>query len=131
MTAAMLAFTHAAMDAAQRIAEAASGNEWLVAADNDGSGNAWVMNEDMHLLETEEPTARHIARHDPAAVLRRIAADRRLLELHADDYGFCAVCARATEETNSLGHAFHDSLPYPCTTARLIAEGYGWTEEMP
>ncbi|MDJ0345696.1 DUF6221 family protein [Streptomyces sp. H10-C2] len=119
----MLTYLRAAMDAAQHDAEAASGNEWLSAPD--GSGSAWVMNEDMHLLETEEPTAEHIARHDPAAVLRRIASDRKLLDEHAQyslpdgsEIDECRVCGGSNEA-------------WPCPTLRLIAEGYGWRADEP
>lgn len=74
--------------------------------------------------------AQHIVRHDPAAVLRRITADRQLLELHQDDgCRDCTICAKPSEETNELGYSFHDPLPYPCDVVRLLAEGYGWSDE--
>lgn len=58
--------------------------------------------------------AEHVVRHDPAAVLRRIAADRKTLDdcddvLH--DFVFGAFRKLAED------------------TVRNLAEGYGWTEE--
>lgn len=65
--------------------------------------------------------ATHIALHDPASVLRRCAADRTLLELHAQDslpngidLDECRTCGGVNE-------------PWPCPTLLAIAEGYGWT----
>lgn len=44
--------------------------------------------------------AAHIARHDPARVLREVAAKRRVLERHyADDDGSCVGCHFANDET--------------------------------
>lgn len=75
--------------------------------------------------------ALHIARHDPARVLREVDAKRQLLALHAVDYRerpervlgevddpFCAEC---------VGER------YPCATIRLLALPYvdrpGYREE--
>ncbi|MEV5944426.1 hypothetical protein, partial [Streptomyces sp. NPDC051994] len=57
----------------------------------------------------------------PAAVLRRIAADRKLLDLHGDVAGKCAECSQGYE-SGDWGPDF------PCTTVRLLAEAWGWTE---
>lgn len=52
----------------------------------------------------------------------RIAADRKLLELHHDVGGKCAECAQ--------GYELMDWGPnFPCQTIRHVAEGWGWTEE--
>jgi len=66
--------------------------------------------------------AEHIAANDPASVLRRCAADRKLLELHAQDslpngidLDECRTCGGVNE-------------PWPCPTLLTLAEGYGWTE---
>jgi hypothetical protein len=63
--------------------------------------------------------AEHIALNDPKAVLRRCAADRKLLHLHDDEPstpsvldGYCANCGWLR----------------PCPTVRLLAEGYGYQE---
>lgn len=57
----------------------------------------------------EVATAAHIARHDPARVLREVAAKRRVIDLHSrggepSDH-LCRECAN----------------PYPCETVRLLA----------
>lgn len=69
------------------------------------------------------------AGHSPAAVLRRVAADRQILAEHANDYGDCTACGRPSEETNSRGHPFFTEVEWPCRTVRLLGEAYGWTEE--
>lgn len=72
-----------------------------------------------------------IARHDPAAVLRRCAADRKILAEHRPvagdwtDHYACEGCGydgsycpeRVTEHVND------------CPTLLALAEGYGLTEE--
>lgn len=66
---------------------------------------------------------------DPAAVLRRVAADRQILAEHANDYGDCAACGRPSEERNERGYAFFAEVEWPCRVVRLLAEAYGWAEE--
>lgn len=73
----------------------------------------------------------HIAANDPESVLRRCAADRKLIAAHPitrdviavqpdGTHGFgCAVCHN--EDLLTLGDGWCDSL-------RALAEGYGWTE---
>ncbi|MEU4296400.1 DUF6221 family protein [Kitasatospora aureofaciens] len=69
------------------------------------------------------PSARslmeHIAQWDPAAVLRRIAADRQILDQHQPVWAdACTTCGTAEEYP----------VPWPCQTVRLLAEGYGWED---
>lgn len=108
-----------AMDAAQRVAEAAAEDgtpDWhtedhFVVAD--GNGEAVVYDEG-------RPTPDqvwHIVRNDPATVLRRIAADRKMLELHRAEPG---------QHPDFCGYDKHQ---LPCPAVRLLAEGYGWTGE--
>jgi len=67
--------------------------------------------------------------HDPKSVLRRCAADRKLLGLHApqqDGSGFpdaiqCRTCSR------DGGDGYQYLVPAPCPTIVALAEGYGWT----
>lgn len=80
--------------------------------------------------------ARRITLHDPAAVLRRIATERKILAEHADDgYGDCVRCADDHQgycecgDVSFNGRHLRDELPYPCLTVRALAEGWGWTEE--
>jgi hypothetical protein len=67
--------------------------------------------------------AEHIARHDPARVLRRVAADRRILDLHEGDHE-CSTIRRGVD---------YEGVPYEeidnctwvldgdCSTVRLMA----------
>ena len=90
----------------------------------------------------------HMARHDPAAVLRRIAAERTLIadllaERHLVVDGDCwYTCRAATEERDGGENCNDDERGKPCDCGRdarvnrrirLIAEGWGWgwTEETP
>jgi hypothetical protein len=61
---------------------------------------------------------------DPAAVLRRVAADREQLAEHADRQGECRVCAA---EGEFGGIAFLGNVPWPCGVWLRLAEGWGWT----
>jgi hypothetical protein len=48
----------------------------------------------------QEASALHIARHDPARVLREVAAMRRIMERHHDDgCGYCAGCETSTRHS--------------------------------
>lgn len=139
-----------AMDAAQRDAEAADGAEWSV------EDLRLIDQRDGELVETgREPgtllignglriasgvpaALAHVARHSPAAVLRRIDRHRKLLDLHTTPH---AVVELAVEP---VGELFCGECDGPCThkgeaeceicgqdgcdTVRLLAEGYGWTE---
>jgi len=76
--------------------------------------------------------ARHIALHDPAAVLRRCAADRKILAVHAprdrrwyDDY-VCEGCGYDGADYCSEPNTPHVN---DCPTLLALAEGYGLTEE--
>lgn len=130
-----LAFLSATLDAAQKTAEAARGDKDGAWRPDDfpypGSGRIVDSNGDVVVYDEGSPNedqAAHIVANDPAAVLRRIAADRQLIELHAEsdfpynpddgpgDYSWTARCDGCYEDA-------------PCTTLRVIAEGWGWTEE--
>lgn len=65
----------------------------------------------------------HMALHHPAAVLRRIAADRKAIERHRDDgHGKCVECGQ--------GYELSDWGPdVPCDTIRDLASGWDWKEE--
>jgi hypothetical protein len=78
-----------------------------------------------------EATARHIARNDPSSVLRRCAADKRTVELHRNNGGFCSRCYTGSyDEEGSGGYPYTviQFEPYPCATLRNTAEGYGLTD---
>ncbi|MEU1327151.1 DUF6221 family protein [Streptomyces microflavus] len=101
-----------------------------VAALNHGRGSAWRANgatveiataqavymdvfEETVVFNEGSPTeeqAAHIAANDPQSVLRRCAADRRMIGLMATE----------TSETGGK--------PLASRLLRHLAEGYGWTE---
>ncbi|MFC8339320.1 hypothetical protein ACFUJX_20230 [Streptomyces rubiginosohelvolus] len=62
--------------------------------------------------------------NDAEAKLRRVAAERKIVNLHRpvemveEMADACTVC----EVTGNYPY-------YPCATLRLLAEGYGWTED--
>lgn len=73
----------------------------------------------------------HIALHDPAAVLRRCQADRKILGLHRsvqmkyqrvgeDPFG-CPICHLDAHEPVVFGGGY-------CDTILALAEGYGYQE---
>lgn len=72
--------------------------------------------------------AHHIVRHDPASVLRRCAADRKILAIHAPAGGkwepyACLGCGDDSEYGALVEHT------NDCETLLALAEGYGLTEE--
>jgi hypothetical protein len=73
----------------------------------------------------------HIVRHDPQATLRRIAADRKTLALHQTP-GRMYEYAGAPPRETAICRVCRYQEPMsedPCETVRLLAEGWGWTEE--
>lgn len=118
MSADLAARLLAAVEETERIANAATGGAWT--AYRNRGVFAGVLDRDW-VAGTDPADATHIARHDPAAVLRRCASDRKILALHEPVTGFsgqqCTVCVGcwATEEGED----------WPCETLRLLADGYG------
>ncbi|WP_435279140.1 DUF6221 family protein [Streptomyces sp. 1222.5] len=74
----------------------------------------------------------HIAAHDPAAVLRRCEADRKILAIHKplatswSDYYACEGCGYDGADACSEPITRHVN---DCPTLLAVAEGYGLTEE--
>lgn len=68
--------------------------------------------------------AEHIALNDPASVLRRCAADRKLLKLHGGNMHSCP----ATNENDYLDEWTHFGYEDTCPVVQLLAEGYGRME---
>lgn len=143
MTADPLAFLHATLTATQKRAEAAGGDEWTpqdhpsdTVAIYDSKREPVVYDEGW---PSREQVA-HIVGNSPAAVLRRISADRKLLDRHAaidckefgcDCRSCCATCRWTENDERGTEQAWGEPTrhAYPCPTIRLIAEGWGWTEE--
>ncbi|NUP47530.1 MAG: hypothetical protein HOW97_09485 [Catenulispora sp.] len=145
MTADPLAYLHAAHAEAQTEAEAArneagdadwyAGDEALHARN---SGQTIVNGPWGHL---DERLGVYLARHDPAAVLRRITAERKQLELHAtvpnhgrfSDHNACpALCDGEHDDPpvcRSCRNYAGDPIDAPCPTVEILAEGWGWTPD--
>lgn len=75
----------------------------------------------------DREVADHIARHDPARVLREVEAKRQLIEEHPSALGWdgsqadatvCRTCAENSTDGGLNGD------PYPCRTLRLLALPY-------
>ncbi|MFJ2202455.1 DUF6221 family protein [Streptomyces violaceusniger] len=64
----------------------------------------------------------HIALNDPETVLRRCAADRKILELHGGRGHWCVVID-TDGDVDEFAKLYDSDV---CTTVRLLAEGYGW-----
>ena len=74
--------------------------------------------------------ARHIACHDPASVLRRCAADRKIVELHGVMSDFTGPgCGSCGDWDHAVSYEITDPLPFPCPTLLALADGYGITGE--
>ncbi|MET7437011.1 DUF6221 family protein [Streptomyces sp. NPDC005496] len=74
------------------------------------------------------PIAEHISVHDPATVLHRCEADRKILKIHAPQGGdwepyACEGCGSDSEYGVLVDHT------NDCETLIALAEGYGLTEE--
>ncbi|MDX2999929.1 DUF6221 family protein [Streptomyces scabiei] len=72
--------------------------------------------------QTEAAVA-HFALHSPESVLRRCAADRKLLELHGGNMHSCP----ATDETDYLDEWTHFDYSQACPVVELLAASYGRT----
>lgn len=113
MTTDPLAWVRAEMDAAEEVALGAKGQTLGRWKEDDGPA------EDIDLYAASGKLtmgqARHIARHDPAAVLRRIKAERKVLD----------------ECEQTIAASLIDDYPAPNlarAVIRGVAEGWGWTE---
>lgn len=108
---------HAAHESAGRWT---ANHEGYSHAVSDDAGEVVVYNEGA----PSDAQSGHIALHDPESVLRRCAADRKLIELHAGRMHSCP----AKDETGYLDEWTHFGYDDACPALRLLAEGYGWTE---
>ena len=125
------------MDAATRRAEAAATEtgsaEWEYRAAQfthftlNATSSPGFMVADVDYLDPAP--GKFMADNDPAAVLRRIAADRKMLDLHAPVTVEYEDDSPTTLACRTCGSHFEYPTRWPCTTLRLLAEGYGWTKE--
>jgi hypothetical protein len=161
----VVAWLRAELDRVEQLAQATTAyqpyDEWTpvgVDEDRDTARSCW----EVALIArpaVRSPSARslmeHIAVHDPATVLRRVAADRQILDEHQSQrhakwrgpgsWDPCELpgcrCVDVPEGspeadlivgcgTCASGHPYDAVVEhYPCRTVRLLAEAYGWTEE--
>lgn len=152
----MVAWLRETLDAAQRDAEAADGAEWSVEDlrlidQRDGklveTGRApgtLLIGNGLRIASGVPAALAHVARQSPAAVLRRIAADRKQLAEHepvpdhgrfSHSYGTTCPdwCEDACRDKPQVCLTCRDSSGDPveasCRSLEFLAEGYGWTEE--
>ena len=138
----ILAYLDRAISQYEETARAASeSDKWTTRStcwkpENSPSTGAWVSDEFDGIVvfgdgHPSEAQSIHIALHDPESVLRRCAADRKLINLHQPDGWTCKVCAneeQADENSEGEYHWSRPGLAFPCPTIEALAEGYGWTE---
>ncbi|GHJ34254.1 hypothetical protein TPA0910_86870 [Streptomyces hygroscopicus subsp. sporocinereus] len=123
----ILAWTEHAITAREEAANAAPRSPWSVLVDDD----ALIAPDGIPVVEAfalsgqqTRAILNHVALHDPASVLRRCAADRKILHLHG---GRGHSCSAIDADGDLDEHArFYDH--EVCDTVRALAEGYGWTE---
>lgn len=133
-----------AMDAAWRDAEEATPGPWEPEGDDPTDDEVHTVHDGKHgdLVGntvafarggwggdpgTQVANMRHIARHDPTAVLRRITADRKTLEWCTEVIGETDLSNYG--ETGSLrDHPQALAVTLAVETIRNLAEGYGWKE---
>ncbi len=125
-----VAFLLAAHERAEQLARNAGGDEWerdphpLCYAVKDSDGDPVVCDEGAPTGEQ----ASHIALHDPAAVLRRVAAEREILAEHPE-HGIDGDCARCVEwQEDDEGDLCAYPLPWPCRMVLGLAKAWGWEE---
>lgn len=125
----LIAFLGARLDEDEQAARAASRGPWFVTHDplgthvenGDGVGRI-VQRSGRDRLHDDgaEENAAHIARHDPARVLREVEAKRRILDLHkVGRYGECETCDVGAQSCGCCGWG-----ESPCDTVRLLALPY-------
>jgi hypothetical protein len=121
------------IDKAEAVARATTPGPWITHDHDDQVGMLEVRTvheADImigYVADVATADARHIVRHGPASVLRRCAADRKILAEHAaqqDGSGFpdsrqCRTCS------TSGGDGYQYLVLYPCPTVLALAEGYG------
>ncbi|MFG3244171.1 DUF6221 family protein [Streptomyces sp. NPDC048157] len=126
-------------NAAQRACEGGAGRWYSGGSPDDRHVEDWELESDVIYSDDDVTQAKalvynevhpskdrsvHIVLHDPASVLRRCAADRKLIELHGHRMHSCP----AEDETGYLDEWTQFGHGDTCPVVRLLAEGYGWTE---
>lgn len=128
------------LDEVEAVAKAASPSPWTT-DEYTSSANPRGRWMDIHaanmdsVVDTESgnadptyETARHIAMHDPASVLRQVAGARKLLELHVMNEHYFEATGRKNEQCITCDGERSEYFGYPCPTLQALAEMWGWTE---
>ncbi|MFD8516500.1 DUF6221 family protein [Streptomyces antimycoticus] len=97
-------------------------------------GPRWVRPVDTDMVRVSEDgiwfqalsheIAEHVVYNSPEVVLRRCAADRKILELHGGRGHSCPGIDADGDLDEYARFYNHEA----CDTIRALAEGYGWTE---
>lgn len=122
------------IDTMETVASAATPGPWITPDHDDQVGMLEVRTAHEadimigYVADVATADAHHIALHDPTTVLRRCAADRKILEVHAPQGGdwephACLGCGTDSEFGVLVDHT------NDCETLHALAEGYGLTEE--
>ncbi|MFB7222430.1 DUF6221 family protein [Streptomyces sp. NPDC056227] len=122
MTDDLVRFLRDRLDAEEHVARAASPGPWHINAEADEVLAAdGITVADGFALSSQQlrATTEHIARHDPARVLREVEAKRRIV----DDYHYESTLPDGTA-LNECGTCGAANDPWPCPTLRLLALPY-------
>jgi hypothetical protein len=148
----LIGFMRARLTEDEAVARAATAGPWRATHRMDGTHHVFSASDrKVHRdggypadwpLDVVNPAADadHIARHGPAAVLRRITADRKLLDRHTateckefgcDCHSCCATCRWTANDERGTEQVWGEPTRhvYPCPTIRHLAESWGWMEE--
>ncbi|MFD9949848.1 DUF6221 family protein [Nonomuraea sp. NPDC059023] len=123
----LITFLRARLDEDEQAARDASADVWRKSE----RPSIWVSCEDGPVAQTKYfEDAAHIARHDPARVLREVEAKRRMLDLHARDHA-CVEHVRAGGDSapGTMIYANDWWVEYPgppCLVVRLLALPYSY-----
>jgi hypothetical protein len=114
----LIAFLKARLDEDDRVARNASDGPWVkhVGYISGGPTGATRVTQ-----QAQAWNADHIARHDPARVLREVEAKRQILNEHPTLTAE-RVCTRCSDYAEP-GEVFR-AVPGPCATVRLLALPY-------
>jgi hypothetical protein len=114
----LVEWLRARLDEDEQVAREASPGEWRPDAAPDGR---WYIDPGHDTDDVGQAARRadaeHIARHDPARVLREVEAKRRILDLHADTRPY----VYRDDGTRACGECGDGTVEMPCLTVRLLA----------
>ncbi|SFK92400.1 hypothetical protein SAMN05216275_14152 [Streptosporangium canum] len=119
----LVAFLRARLDEDEQTARAAHGPNWNAEKRDVAYGDEWVVS------AMTRADAAHIARHDPARVLREVEAKRQIINEHPALPGFkeghaYTVCTRCSDyrgdDDRSIGDRLIRPAEAPCKTLRLL-----------